>query len=85
VHVDVDDDYTRGCTGRDSEVRPRPLPPPRLHLFHISGRFVETALGNRTLPARRAREHRHTEAGQLARDERQWHALTEPGEDRSDR
>jgi hypothetical protein len=85
VYVNVDDDHTRGCAGWDGKVRARPLPPPRLHLPGVGDRLVETALGNRTLPAWRAREHRHIETGQLARDEWQRHTLAEPVEDRSDR
>lgn len=85
VHVDVDNDHPRGRAGRNGKVRAWLPSPPRLHLPGISGRLVETTLRNRAFPVWRAREDRHIEPGQLARNERQRYALAEPGEHRSDR
>src|SRR5690625_2836838 len=85
MHVDVHDDHPRGRAGRNGKVRAWPLSPPRLDLPGISGRLVETTLGNRAFPAWHAREDRHIEPRQLARDKRQRYALAETGEHRSDR
>ncbi len=71
VHIDIHHDRARGGAGRDADVRPRGLPPPRLNLIQVGGGVVEAVLGRRPLPIRGAWEDRHARSRELARGCRQ--------------